>query len=367
MPVYEIRPRLVAAFLGMGIVILAASVFAALILSSVDRDSERIVNDLSRRAEIVGRMRQEFLLVRVAEKNLIIEDTQVGMDVFEGRIRESESEINRLTSEFEGQVEGAARQRLGQFKDGFADFRAALTTMIALSRANTLAKAAEISRGVGRDAFLEARRALIGLIERNRERIAQRAAEPDAVEEVQRLTDCTAAARDALEGLHDLQYLEQAILTVFSNEERAALAARLQAQETRVRSFVGNLDETAGEEGRRGVNAFAAALQRWAESSGEVRRFAQEDSKAKAMALSTSAVRDAYLRASEALDGLMHESDRALSEMKESQEKALGAGRGLLFGTAGAGLLVVGMTAWIVVSLLMREMRAAGDVLMRGG
>lgn len=364
-PTYEMRPRLLAAFLSMGVVILAASLFAALMLRNVDADSARMVEDLSQRASIVARLRQEFLLVRVAEKNLIIEDSAQGMDIFEQRIKESESQIEQLLAEIESNIDPEALARIAEFRRGFADFRAALTTMIGLARANTLAEATVLSRGAGRDYFQQGRAALVEFIERSRGRIAHEATGPGNEEVVQQLTDLIAAARDALEGMHDLQYLEQAILTVFSSEERAVLASRLESLEERVRALRQSLDAAPGEQDRIDVATFGEALDKWSANSRKVRGLAQEDSKAKAMALSTSAVRDAYLRASQALDGLLKQSDEAMAAMHSAQEKALATGRGLLIGTGVAGLLVVAMTAWIVVNLLMREYRAAGDLLMR--
>jgi CHASE3 domain sensor protein len=365
-PTYEMKPRLLAAFLSMGVVILAASLFAALMLRNVDADSERIVEDLSRRASIIARLRQEFLLVRVAEKNLIIEDSAQGMDVFEQRIKDSESQIDQLLKDIERDVDPDALARIEEFRRSFTDFREALTTMIGLTRANTLAEATVLSRGAGRDLFQQGRAALVEFIERNRGRIAHEATGPENEQLVMKLTDLLAAARDALEGMHDLQYLEQAILTVFSGEERAVLASRLESQEERVHALKQALDTAPSEQDRIDVSAFGEAIGKWSANSREVRRLAQEDSKAKAMAISTSAVRDAYLRASQALDGLLQQSDEAMAAMHSAQEKALATGRSLLIGTAVAGLLVVAMTAWVVVNLLMREYRAAGDLLMRG-
>lgn len=364
-PTYEMKPRLLAAFLSMGVVILMASLFAALMLRNVDADSERMVEDLSRRASIVARLRQEFLLVRVAEKNLIIEDSAQGMDVFELRIKESESEIDQLLIDIETNMDPEALVRIAEFRRGFADFRAALTTMIGLTRANTLAEATVLSRGAGRDLFQQGRTVLVEFIERNRRRIAGAATGPGNEKTVRELTEMLAAARDALEGIHDLQYLEQAILTVFSSEERAVLASRLESLEERVRALRQSLDAAPTEQDRIDAEAFGEALDKWSANSREVRRLAQEDTKAKAMALSTSAVRDAYLRASQALDGLLQQSEEAMATMQSAQEKALSTGRSLLIGTGLAGLLVVAMTAWIVVNLLMREYRAAGDLLMR--
>ncbi|MBL8747162.1 MAG: MCP four helix bundle domain-containing protein [Phycisphaerae bacterium] len=363
---YELRPRLLAAFLGMGFVILAASVFAALILRSVDLGSKQMLEDLSARVAIVSKMRQEFLLLRVAEKNLIIEDTQEGMEVFEKRIANSESQIDRMLEDFHGKANEEERARLAEFESGLKDFRLSLKEVMALSREHSLSRAAELSRGKGREEFQRGREALIGLIERYRERIAKSAGDPAGSERVNYLTQLIATARDALEGMHDLQYLEQAILTVFSGAERAAISDRLESQEVRVRGFLDSLRQRCEESDRMELAAFGAALDEWSKTNDEVCRLAREDSKAKAMALSTTAVRDAYLRSSATLDRIMQESDRSMSEMRAAQEKALTASRGLLIGLAAAGLLVVSMAAWVVVSLLMREFRTAGELLMRG-
>lgn len=363
---FEMRPRLLAAFLAMGVVILAASVFAALIVSSVDASSGRMIEDLFKRASMVARLRQEFLLLRVAEKNLIIEDTQEGMDVFEKRIADSEAQIDMTLREFDGGADDAQRVRVAEFRAGLAEFRSSLRATVELSRANTLARAAELSRGKGRDVFQRGREALIRLIERNRERIVKEAGESAESNRVSDLTQLVATARNALEGLHDLQYLEQAILTVFSSAERLALNERLQSQESRVRAISAALAAASGETDRPDIAAFGAALDEWSVNNREVCRLAREDSKAKAMALSTTAVRDAYLRSSQTLDQMMQQSDAAMTEMRSAQEKALTTGRGLLIGLAAAGLLVVSMTAWVVVALVMKEFRAAGDVLMRG-
>lgn len=368
LPRMEVRPRLLAVFLGTGLIILAASIFAAIILRGVDADAARIVQNLSKHASIVARLRQEFLLVRVAEKNLIIEATQEGMDVFQQRIIDSESQIQTLLREFESpDIEPETARRLDEFREGFSDFRESLKEMIRLSREHTVAKAAVLSRGQGREYFQRARSAMMSIIERNRDRIVKVSNQVNDTGEIERMTRLVGQARDLLEGMHDLLYNEQAILTVFSAEERAAIIARLEARERAVGEILGGIGSLAHDDDREDVAEFMRSFADWTENSREVRRLAQEDSKARAMALSTSAVRDAYLRASQALDGMMRQSEESILELKHAQERGLTAGRGVLFGTAAAGVLVIAMTAWVAVNVVLREYRAAADVLAGSG
>lgn len=364
-PGFEMRPRLIAAFLGMGVVILVASVFAALIISNVQTDSERLITDISRRASLVAGLRQEFLLLRVAEKNLIIEDTQEGMDVFQKRIETSEAQIDETISEFDENLSEEERARLTEFRAGFTDYRASLDKMIVLSREHTLAQAAELSRGKGREHFQSARQSLLSLIERGRELIANAASNGHDESRVDQLTRFVGTSREALEGLHDLQYLEQAILTVFSEAERVSLGGKLEAQIEGVREFRRELGQSAQASDQADLGDFDRAFEGWIANNVEVRRLAQQDTKAAAMALSTSAVRDAYLRASQSLDALMQQSDAAAGNIRSRHDKAMSTGRGLIFTVALIGLLVVGLIVWVVAGLVMREFRAAADVLLR--
>jgi hypothetical protein len=363
---FELRPRLLVAFIGMGAVIILASLFAALTIRSVDESAGRLVRDLSKQTAMMARLRQEFLLVRVAEKNLIIEDSQEGMDVFEQRIVQSEESIASVLTELASPGNPAVAARVQEFSEQFARFRSSLRSMIELCRRNTLAEAAERSRGKGRGYFQTARAALMSFLERNRAVIARAAGTPEGVAQIEPRTAMIAAARDALEGMHDLQYLEQAILTVFSSPERQALSGRIESLQGEVRAAIQAFRQARDPDDLSDIAAFERAFDAWTANSADVQRLAQEDSKARAMALSTSAVRDAYLRASEVLDGLMQENDRAAQAMLAAHEQTLATGRTLILAVAAAGILVVGLTAWIVVGVVLREYRDAAEMLTHG-
>lgn len=219
---------------------------------------------------------------------------------------------------------------------------------------------------MGHDLFQQAREALLRLIERTRREIAQAAAAPAAAERIDHLTALVTAARDALEGLHDLQYLEQASLTTFSAGERAGFSARIEQRTRQVRNALGVLSASPHSEDRADSATFADALESWATNNAQVLDLAQRDTKARAMQISTSAVRDAYLRASDILDQLLTESATALHGVRDAQEQSLREGRGLLFGTAAAGLALMALTAWLAVNLVVRDYRSAAEVVMHG-
>lgn len=366
-PGVELRPRLLAAYLGVAVVILVASLVAAIILRNVDRDSERVIRDLAQRASIVARLRQEFLFLRIAEKNIIIEDTPDGMDRFEQRIRASEQQIESLVSEL-GRAESSSRTlRLAQFRAGFAEFRAVLQEAIALSREHSLARAAELSRGECRRFYGRARDALVSALERNRTLIAESAAQPAAAERVERLTALISRIRDALEGLHELQYLQQSSLLTFSLTDRAAAVGQVRAMLQEVRAAGATLESSDSDDDRRDAAFFGEALDGWSAVNEKVCGLAESDTKARAMTLSTTAVRDAYLRASQVIDDLMAESDGAMQAMQDEQVRALRTSRNLLVTMAVSGLALAGLTGWLTVHLLMRDYRAAAELLMRGG
>lgn len=361
----EPKPRLLALFVGIGVVIVAASLFAVLLLREADRDSERIARGLLKQSALVGKLRQEFLLIRVAEKNLIIEDAPSERGTFERRIADSRAEVDALLASMES--DGLLPEdRLGRFNEAYRDFGALLDQTLEMTARDTLARAAALSRGPGREEFQVVREALLEFIERGRRTLLERSGDASYEREAARLTERLAGAREALEGMHDLLYFQQASLTVFSAEERRSLLERIDTQIASVGASLESLRADSAGEDAALLQECAAAFVRWSERQKEVQALAIEDSKGEASRLSSTAVRGAYLKASAALDRVMQEIDTQTAALHTSQERALATGRNLLFGLALAGLAVVILTAWMAVSLIMREYRAVAEMLLRG-
>lgn len=364
-PALEVRPRMLAAFIAAGLVILVASVFGAFILWSADAEAHRMLESMNRSADLAARLNREMLLLRVTEKNLVIEETPESVESFVERARDSEARVQSLLDELGSTSRAGAASNLEAVRAEIEHYREALHRMIDLARSNTLAQAAELSRTRSRALFDRARASLMKIIERNRDLIAQESGRSPDPALVARRTGVVASAREVLEGLHDLLYLEQSTLTVYSAEERTLAVARIGKRSTEVQAALERLASEAFDADLPDAREAADAFSSWEDVSREIQRLARENSRGRATNLSFTAARNAYLRSADALDRLMQDNERTWSEERQAHARSLAAGRRVMLGTAGAGVVVVILTAWLAVNLVFREYRAAADVLMK--
>lgn len=355
---------LLGALVLMGAGLLAASVFGVMTLRGMNEDVDEMVERTAQRVMLAGRIKQEFLLIRVAEKNFIIEDAQQQLSEYESRMTRAESEIQQLVAQLGTDAEDETRARLEEFRQGFDQFKTKQHQMKELSRANTLARAAELSRGFGRERFEEARSILLSFIERNRAVVLQPQFRDNA-DLLAQITQRLAVARTCLETFHDLQYLEQAQLLTFSPSERAEFVDEIATAADAVRRGAAELGSSPLDPDRADAQAFITAFEAWNQNSAEVRRLAQEDSKAQAMTLSTGAVRDAYLDASSTLDDIISTEDQTLRSLHASHARDLSTNRTLLGLIGLLGAVLIALVSWMIVNFVLREMRAAAEVLVR--
>lgn len=362
-PRLELRGRIVAALTFAGVTILAISIAGAVMLEGMSAEVARMVEGVSERTMLVARIKQEFLLMRVAEKNFIIADNSRDMEEYARRIAANESQMVELLARLDAENEGSVRERLVEFRQGFEEFRGQRDRMMELSRTDTVARAAELSQSDGRAIFERGRDALLDLIERTRLTIARSAG--SGVAGIDVMTERVGVARDCLERLHDLQYEEQALIAVTNPDRRTVFAASLDERESAIRRSAAELVNSPEPSDRDDASRFLGALDEWAMNSREVRRLALADSKAQAMTVSTGAVRDAYMRSSQVLDSIIDGDAQSARAMLVSHERTGSLSSMLLLVTGLMGIAVIGLSAWLVVRHVTREIRAAVEVLLR--
>lgn len=361
-PRFEMRSGAMLALLVVGVVVLAASGYGVFALRSLSSDLAEVVELVRDRTKVIAQIQKEFLLLRVAEKNFIIEDTSDGMDTMEERMTASENRISELLDDLEEADHAVKHERHEELRASFARFRTALEEMRRLGREHTLARAASLSRGVGRDQFEAARLELLAIIEHLRDAIAGRfgAATP---EDVEHMTAITTDAREALESFHDLMYMQQAMLTVFSAKERSDLADRIMTIEESIRERMRSCARSDREVVTASVERFERIFAAWMANHDQVRTLAEQDSKGQAMRLSTTAVRGAYTASAEQLDQVFERARQEAMTLEAEHRIAVQSSRAVLFATAGAGLAVLMIVAFIVVRLVLAEYRAAANLL----
>ncbi|MDX2114919.1 MAG: MCP four helix bundle domain-containing protein [Planctomycetota bacterium] len=362
-PRLELHKRAVLALILIGLVALGASITGVLLLRKINGEIDAATRTMRANATLTAHLRQEFLLSRMAEKNLIIEDSASRMDEMSERIRVSHDAMEQLIAKMEKDATGEIAERVKTLREGFEDFVRELKVVEELSRADTLAKAAELSRGEGREKFNAAREILIGIIARNRERIA--AVAQSGQGDAHALTQLVTVARDALETLHDLQYSEQASLTVFSPQERERYFAELDKGLLAVRENIATIAAGSDSQQDREDSArLSQAVTEWATLSDRVRQLAKADTKSEARWRSTTAVRAAFTRSSQALEDVIEAADRQTADALTSRDRSLRASHGVLLAGALAGVTICTIAMWLVVNLVLREYRAAADVLL---
>ena len=128
------------------------------------------INDLidgpAQRVQLGERIETAFVSLALAEKNMILADTDQNMDRFEAEIFALRKTIDGLTDKLRAVSDDAGRQRIDAFSQSIAAFIAVQDKVRALTRRNTENVSREMSQTTVQRAFEQLETALRGLVDR---------------------------------------------------------------------------------------------------------------------------------------------------------------------------------------------------------
>lgn len=333
----------------LGVLMLVASVVGAIELGRLNTSMDQLVERISQRTVLATRIKQEFLLLRVAEKNIILEETPAGMEVFEGRAVTARGRLLDLLDQLKTVSDDTTDQRAREFAQSFREYDAKLAEVKSLARTDSLQRAAAISRGHGHTLYELARQTLGTII--------RQCMSPTGESGAGALGPAVAAS----DALHELAYLEQALFTTFSHDDSAQLAER----ETAANRALGEamdqlraaLPSTSGGE----LDSLASTIKAWSEAREQVRELALANTRQSAMELSNTALRETYLRSADQLDSIVLANEEVMQSVKTAHSQTVAMGRALLVVTGLAGLAVALGLVLMLLGQLLRELRRAGE------
>lgn len=349
-------------FLLAGTAILLASLFAVGSLSRLNDQMDRVVQRLSDKTRVIAQVRQSMLLMRVQEKNFMSWSSEGQLRDFENRLNTAEAELDKGLRELERITDAQVAERLAAFRAQYDDFRSKVEKVADLARTDTLRQAVELVRGRGADLHQQARLVLLGMLERHRALMAKSAADgASTVDELEQMAARSSVARKALEALHDMRYTEQAVLLPLDPDDRSSLVARLTELESILTGCIKSIAQSPLTGDRADMDRLTPILEQWLANSTEVRRLALEDTKGKALNLSTSVVRQAYLDSSDTLDSMLQLAEKQMDETRAEHAKTLNFGRTIVMVCGMLGVCVVGGLLIMLVQQVVREYRRAAD------
>ncbi len=119
-----------------------------------DRIHSEAVNaarDATARSLLAARILQDILAIHRAEKNLILETTQEGMETYVEEITTLQDDVERRLAEFEQTASEQEQLTLTEFRTAWAEFIENNTQVSTISRENGNRKAFALSAGKGRE------------------------------------------------------------------------------------------------------------------------------------------------------------------------------------------------------------------------
>lgn len=354
----SLRSRPLLLFLLVGTGILLASVFAVTALSRLNDQMDRVVTSLSDRTDRLARLRQAMLLMRVQEKNMVAWADEDQLRDFESRFHGAQEELDRSLRELSEQGIAIPAESVERLRQQLEVFRAEVEKVAQMSRRDTLREAVELSRGRGRDLYREARDILLQWLDRSREAVANADTNPV---DLRPLAQRAARVRASAELLHDLLFLEQSVLIPLVPEDRPEIVAQMKDTEQRLLAELAQAKQGAQGAELADLERVEPVLERWFQSSAQVRQLAIEDSKAQALRFSTSAVRQVYLQCSDLLDTLLQEGEKEMAVARQSHERTLNLGRIVVLVSGLLGVAVVGGLLVLLVQQIIGEYRRAAD------
>lgn len=358
----DLRGRPLVVFLLAGTAILLASLFAVGSLARLNDQMDQIVQRLAEKTRVIAQVRQSMLMMRVQEKNFMSWSSEDQLKDFDNRLRIAESELDRGLREMERTTDGQIAERVAAFRSRYDDFRNKVEQVAEMARTDTLRQAVELVRGRGSDLHRQARLILLGLLERHRSLMAKSAANgASTVAELEKMAEHASMARNALETLHDLRYLEQAALLPLSAEDRTLLVTELNEQEASLVEAMKFLSGSHAIADRTDMDRLRPIVEQWSANSAQVRRLALDDSKAKALTLSTTVVRQAYIESSDTLDSLLQQAEKQMDSARSEHEKTLNFGRTIVMVCGMLGVCVVGGLLIMLIQQVIREYRRAAE------
>jgi len=312
----KIRTKLFAVLGLMAAVAVVITVVGVVKLAGINGQLNNIVDVTSTRAMTAARIQQDMLAVHRAEKNLILADTTQKMDEYAAVIDEKNQSVQENVASLEKLATAEGKQKIGEFRTAYENFKTASDKARQLSRKNTNKQAYELSTGKGREQYDQAETALKAIADRNDdENTAAAQAGDDAA------TRALQSAR-LVQDLIRVQRAEKNLILEETEEKMRPYETARQQAFAQVDKALAEIEKGATGQGKALLETFKTDFDAFQKISDQVAQKALDMKSAEAKQLSTGDCRAAFDKAEASLKSYVDYTDQMVTDSMKAADDA---------------------------------------------
>jgi len=346
-----VKAKLAAAFGVIVVLLLVAAIAAVNGLSSMNEMLTDTIKGPVARQSIVQQMNKTILDITRNEKNLLLANSDEEVAAFSAKIDEYRETLRTQGDNFTALASEEGKRRYASLKDALEKYYTLQNRVRDLGKQRSNARAAEIERTEGRQAFNATLDALAPLTQRVEEQSQGSAEAVRIAHQVRRATTDLRAGQSNL---------RQSFLTSDDRETAEYLGLATKAN-TQARQTLDALRRTLGDDDRRILDTALDRLTRWDTIYAKLVELSGINSDSKAVALSTGDTRKAYEAVETQLNELIALQVRFMGQAQANAENTYGSLRTQLIVLVGISLLIAIVSALYIALSISRGLgRAVG-------
>jgi methyl-accepting chemotaxis protein len=285
-----------------------------------------------------------------AEKNMILEDTQQGMEGYAADIRKMAEDLHKKADAYRVLASEEGKAKLAAFTGAFTQFMAVDGKVQVLALQNSNVRAQLLAHQEGDDAA-------DAIVETLKPMTSRTEGTPD------RMRSSLLAAR-LVAVLGQAQRAERDVILSTDEATIARFDKTAIERVAELRTLRETLERTAIDDDRRRAEAVAEQLSRWTKLDDTIRKLGVANTNALAFGLTVKEGRDVRLKAETALHEIVTLNQAAMAkDMVDSNELYDSARTILLSVLAAAVILAAGIASWIAIGI-SRGLNQAGTLAL---
>jgi len=347
-----IKAKLILGFAAILAMLAGSAVLSITKLSTANQRLNTIVDSNAARVQFAGEIKEHFLALHRAEKNMILVDTEEGMNRYGSHIDQFARSLEESLTKLESLSDAEGRTSLKEFRESWQQFVETDKKVRQLALLNSTVRAQALSKGEGRQA-LDAAEAILSEISGD---FLKRAKEsPDAAQ-------AALTAARAGQTLLTIHRAEKNLILETETTLMEAHAKQIEDQKAQLNARLADLDKAANAQEQPKLAQFRAAWNKFLDLDARVRQLAMENGNVQAAKLSAGKGRELADKCEAILDSVIERGTKEMAAAKTDSAKQYDTARNLLVGLLVAALILGSATAGWLLSYIIRSLSQASSL-----
>lgn len=330
----------------------ASAILGITKLGALNDELNKIVETNSAKVQLAGELRQQTLMISRAEKNMILDDTNEGMNQHASNIDRYLEDLDSTAKKMEALADEKGRALIKEMYDVFAKVRETHKQVREQALLNSNVRAQILSKTEGRQSADEAAE-ILGELERMLLQRAQSA--PEAVQ---------AALNVAHAGQNLLFIHRQEKVMILENdlEQKQKQVKVIEDQKLQLESAIAQAEKTATSQEQAKIAQFRSAFSRFYEIHGRVAKTTMENGNVEAAKLSAGKGRAISDACDSVLDRIIEKNTKEMAAAKESSDKLYAQARVMLIVMLAVAMVIGLATAFFLLSYISASLAKASQL-----